>query len=82
MQKASSLLVTICVLNGSGCKAIADQPGSLTIIVRVRKGLAERRATKAVVAVADPPVAVPVAVPVPVSSPVSCCWFIAPVTML
>ena len=32
---------------------IADQPGSLTIIVRVRKGLAERRATKAVVAEAE-----------------------------
>ena len=34
---------------------IADQPGTLTIIVRVRKGLAERRATKAVVAEADVP---------------------------
>jgi hypothetical protein len=28
----------------------ADQPGNLTVIVRVRKGLAERRATKAVTA--------------------------------
>ena len=34
---------------------IADQPGSLTVIVRVRKGLAERRATKAVVAEAQVP---------------------------
>ncbi|MGP0025600.1 MAG: hypothetical protein ACLPKE_19915 [Streptosporangiaceae bacterium] len=33
----------------------ADQPGSLTVIVRVRKGLAERRATKAVVAEAQVP---------------------------
>jgi hypothetical protein len=32
---------------------IADQPGSLTIIVRVREGMAERRATKAVTAVED-----------------------------
>jgi hypothetical protein len=32
---------------------IADQPGNLTIIVRVREGLAERRATKPVTAVAD-----------------------------
>jgi hypothetical protein len=31
---------------------IADQPGNLTIIVRVREGLAERRATKPVTAVA------------------------------
>ena len=28
----------------------ADQPGNLTVIVRVRKGLAERRATKVVIA--------------------------------
>jgi hypothetical protein len=34
---------------------IADQPGSLTIIVRVRKGLAERRATKTVIAEAEVP---------------------------
>ncbi len=41
---------------------IADQPGSLTVIVRVRKGLAERRATKTVVAEADvPPPAPPFA---------------------
>ncbi|MGE5292180.1 MAG: hypothetical protein ACM3ML_34340 [Micromonosporaceae bacterium] len=32
---------------------IADRPGNLTIIVRVREGMAERRATKAVTAVAD-----------------------------
>ena len=32
---------------------IADQPGNLTIIVRVREGLAERRATKPVTAVAE-----------------------------
>jgi len=34
---------------------IADQPGSLTVIVRVRKGLAERRATKAVIAEPEAP---------------------------
>ena len=34
---------------------IADQPGSLTVMVRVRKGLAERRATKTVAAEADVP---------------------------
>jgi hypothetical protein len=34
---------------------IADRPGSLTVIVRVREGLAERRATKPVTAVADVP---------------------------
>ena len=34
---------------------IADQPGSLTVIVRVRKGLAERRATKTVIAEAEVP---------------------------
>jgi hypothetical protein len=34
---------------------VADQPGTLTVIVRVRKGLAERRATKAVVAEAEVP---------------------------
>ena len=34
---------------------IADQPGSLTVIVRVRKGLAERRATKTVIAAAEVP---------------------------
>jgi hypothetical protein len=32
---------------------IADRPGNLTIIVRVREGMAERRATKPVTAVAD-----------------------------
>jgi hypothetical protein len=34
---------------------IADQPGDLTIIARVREGLAERRATKSVTAVPEPP---------------------------
>ena len=34
---------------------IANQPGSLTVIVRVRKGLAERRATKTVSAEAEVP---------------------------
>ena len=34
---------------------VADQPGSLTVIVRVRKGLAERRATKTVTAEAEVP---------------------------
>ena len=34
---------------------IADRPGSLTVMVRVRKGLAERRATKTVIAEADVP---------------------------
>ena len=34
---------------------IADRPGSLTVMVRVRKGLAERRATKTVTAEADVP---------------------------
>jgi hypothetical protein len=38
---------------------IADRPGNLTIIVRVREGMAERRATKAVTAVADVPDPVP-----------------------
>jgi len=38
---------------------IADQPGSLTVMVRVRKGLAERRATKAVTAEADVPTPAP-----------------------
>jgi hypothetical protein len=32
---------------------MADRPGNLTIIVRVREGMAERRATKPVTAVAD-----------------------------
>ncbi len=32
---------------------IADQPGNLTIIARIREGLTERRETKAVTAVAD-----------------------------
>ncbi|HXZ70939.1 MAG TPA: hypothetical protein VEH31_08730, partial [Streptosporangiaceae bacterium] len=32
---------------------IADRPGNLTIIVRAREGMAERRATKPVTAVAD-----------------------------
>ena len=34
---------------------VADQPGSLTVIVRVRKGLAERRATKTVIVAAEVP---------------------------
>jgi hypothetical protein len=38
---------------------IADQPGSLTVMVRVRKGLAERRATKVVTAEADVPAPAP-----------------------
>ncbi len=32
---------------------VADRPGDLTVIVRVREGMAERRATKPVAAVAD-----------------------------
>jgi hypothetical protein len=34
---------------------VAEQPGDLTIIARVREGLGERRATKAVTAVPEPP---------------------------
>jgi len=34
---------------------VAEQPGDLTIIARVREGLAERRATKAITAVPEPP---------------------------
>lgn len=39
---------------------IADRPGDLTIIVRVRDGMTERRGTKPVAAVADPSPAPPV----------------------
>lgn len=38
---------------------VADQPGSLTITVRVRDGLTERRATKAVTAKPEPPAPAP-----------------------
>ena len=38
---------------------VADQPGSLTIMVRVRDGLTERRATKAVTAQPEPPAPAP-----------------------
>jgi hypothetical protein len=38
---------------------IADQPGDLTIIARVREGLTERRATKSVTAVPEVPLASP-----------------------
>ena len=38
---------------------VADQPGSLTITVRVRDGLTERRATKAVTAQPEPPAPAP-----------------------
>ncbi len=38
---------------------IADQPGNLTIIARIREGLTERRETKAVTAVADVTPAMP-----------------------
>jgi hypothetical protein len=38
---------------------VADRPGSLTVSVRLREGLAERRETKAVTAVADPEAAMP-----------------------
>jgi hypothetical protein len=38
---------------------VADRPGSLTVSVRLREGLAERRETKAVTAVANPAEATP-----------------------
>lgn len=38
---------------------VADQPGSLTITVRVRDGLTERRATKTVTATPEPPAPAP-----------------------
>jgi hypothetical protein len=38
---------------------VADRPGSLTITVRVRDGLTERRATKAVTAKPEPPAPAP-----------------------
>jgi hypothetical protein len=38
---------------------IADRPGDLTVIVRAREGMAERRATKPVTAVADVTAATP-----------------------
>lgn len=38
---------------------VADQPGSLTITVRVRDGLTERRATKVVTAKPEPPAPAP-----------------------
>jgi len=38
---------------------VAAQPGTLMVSVRLREGIAERRETKAVTAVASPPVAVP-----------------------
>ncbi|HEY7882703.1 MAG TPA: hypothetical protein VID31_17755 [Streptosporangiaceae bacterium] len=38
---------------------VADQPGSLTITVRVRDGLTERRATKTVTAQPEPPAPAP-----------------------
>jgi hypothetical protein len=38
---------------------VADRPGSLTITVRVRDGLTERRATKAVTATPEPPAPAP-----------------------
>ena len=38
---------------------VADQPGSLTITVRVRDGLTERRATKMVIAQPEPPAPAP-----------------------
>jgi hypothetical protein len=38
---------------------VADQPGSLTITVRVRDGLTERRATKTVTAKPEPPAPAP-----------------------
>jgi hypothetical protein len=40
---------------------VADRPGRLTISVRLREGLAERRETKAVTAVANPETTVPAA---------------------
>ncbi len=38
---------------------VADRPGSLTVSVRLREGLAERRETKAVTAVPNPETALP-----------------------
>lgn len=38
---------------------VADRPGNLTVSVRLREGLAERRETKAVTAVANPEAAMP-----------------------
>jgi len=38
---------------------VADQPGSLTVSVRLREGLAERRETKAVTAIANPEAGTP-----------------------
>jgi len=38
---------------------VADQPGNLTVSVRLREGLAERRETKAVTVLANPETAVP-----------------------
>ena len=38
---------------------VADQPGNLTVSVRLREGLTERRETKAVMAIADPEAATP-----------------------
>lgn len=38
---------------------VADRPGNLTVSVRVREGLAERRETKSVTAVANPDTALP-----------------------
>ncbi len=38
---------------------VADQPGNLTVSVRLREGLAERRETKAVTVMANPETAIP-----------------------
>jgi hypothetical protein len=38
---------------------VADQPGNLTVSVRLREGLAERRETKAVTVLANPETAIP-----------------------
>ena len=38
---------------------VADRPGNLTVSVRLREGLAERRETKAITAVANPAAAIP-----------------------
>jgi hypothetical protein len=42
---------------------VAAQPGTLMVSVRLREGIAERRETKAVTAVASPALAVPAAAP-------------------
>ena len=42
---------------------VADQPGSLTVSVRLREGLSERRETKAVTAVEIPAAAAPLVTP-------------------